>query len=346
MLPIITLVRCAGRGIQRNFDAQLVTSEPSSSKLGPPATPKSKPTPRTHDSDDGLYESPSRLETVLYIAGAGPLRRPSGNVHDPSPQISFGKASLLTSPKIDLHLIPSDQPSLPGSDKSLDEVLPIPVSQSLEAPDRLTPPAVASIHAAPPQSPSVVQNTEQDSDEDMEEVVVIDDGRAQESPENLTPVNISTPEAVVVANELQSSPPTSFQPPDILDDLVPPSSPVMFASRAPILENDDESAIEWSRSPSPDHGAVPESSGQETSTKPAAAESWDAAQEMDPHAEEGEFARFMSQVKGKDLEAVRHEIDEEIRTLNQQKKAAMRDSEDITQQMISQIMVCIIYLIS
>jgi DNA excision repair protein ERCC-5 len=60
---------------------------------------------------------------------------------------------------------------------------------------------------------------------------------------------------------------------------------------------------------------------------------------MDPDAEEGEFARFMSQVKGKDLDEVQQEIDDEIRVLNQQKKAAMRDSEDINQQMISQIMV-------
>ncbi|CDO70647.1 hypothetical protein BN946_scf184756.g14 [Trametes cinnabarina] len=68
-------------------------------------------------------------------------------------------------------------------------------------------------------------------------------------------------------------------------------------------------------------------------------EDWDAAQELDPHAEEGEFARFLSQVKGKDIDAVRREIDEEIRDLNKQKKNAMRDSEDITQQMISQIMI-------
>lgn len=68
-------------------------------------------------------------------------------------------------------------------------------------------------------------------------------------------------------------------------------------------------------------------------------EHWDAAHEMDPHAEEGEFARFLSQVKGRDLDDVRKEIDDEIKVLNEQRKAAMRDSEDITQQMISQIMV-------
>ena len=36
---------------------------------------------------------------------------------------------------------------------------------------------------------------------------------------------------------------------------------------------------------------------------------------------------------------IAREIDDEIRELNKQKKSAMRDSEDITQQMISQIMV-------
>ena len=73
--------------------------------------------------------------------------------------------------------------------------------------------------------------------------------------------------------------------------------------------------------------------------QPYTTENWDAAQEMDPEAEEGEFVRFISQVKGRNFDDVRREIDDEITTLNQQKKVAMRDSEDITQQMVSQIMV-------
>ncbi|KAG7089482.1 hypothetical protein E1B28_011162 [Marasmius oreades] len=71
---------------------------------------------------------------------------------------------------------------------------------------------------------------------------------------------------------------------------------------------------------------------------PSDTEDWDAAQEMDPTAEEGEFARFVSQVKGRDIDDVRREIDEEITSLNEQRKNAMRDSEDINQQMITQIM--------
>ncbi|TFK21192.1 PIN domain-like protein [Coprinopsis marcescibilis] len=65
---------------------------------------------------------------------------------------------------------------------------------------------------------------------------------------------------------------------------------------------------------------------------------FDAAAEMDLHAEEGEFAKFVSEVKGRDLNQVRKEIDEEIMTLNQQRMAAMRDAEDVSVQMINQIM--------
>jgi DNA excision repair protein ERCC-5 len=60
---------------------------------------------------------------------------------------------------------------------------------------------------------------------------------------------------------------------------------------------------------------------------------------MDPDAEAGEFARWMSQVKGRDLEDVRKEIEQEINGLRKEQKTAMRDSEDITGQMIAQIMV-------
>ncbi|KAI0649075.1 hypothetical protein C8Q79DRAFT_948695 [Trametes meyenii] len=99
---------------------------------------------------------------------------------------------------------------------------------------------------------------------------------------------------------------------------------------------DDEDR--WSRSPSPSADPSAEAARRAEGAE-GAKEDWDAAQEIDPHAEEGEFARFISQVKGKDIDAVRREIDDEIRELNKQKKNAMRDSEDITQQMISQIMI-------
>lgn len=100
---------------------------------------------------------------------------------------------------------------------------------------------------------------------------------------------------------------------------------------------EEEPLTQWSRSPSP----VANLLNNKSSSRPASptAETWDAAQEMDPEAEEGDFVQFISQVKGKKLDDVQREIDDEIKTLNKQKKVAMRDSEDITQQMIAQIMV-------
>ncbi|PPQ99161.1 hypothetical protein CVT24_009350 [Panaeolus cyanescens] len=95
----------------------------------------------------------------------------------------------------------------------------------------------------------------------------------------------------------------------------------------------DEELIPWSRSPSPQRGAQ----GDQVETADHAA--WDAAEEMDLHAEEGEFAMFLSQVKGKTLESIQQEIDDELQKLNQQRRAAMRDAEDVTQQMITQIMI-------
>ncbi|KAL5525958.1 hypothetical protein ACEPAG_7296 [Sanghuangporus baumii] len=67
-------------------------------------------------------------------------------------------------------------------------------------------------------------------------------------------------------------------------------------------------------------------------------EGWDAAEEMNVHEETGEFARFAAQVRGRDLDTVRAEIDDEIRLLRDQRKIAMRDAEDVNQAMVAQIM--------
>ena len=111
--------------------------------------------------------------------------------------------------------------------------------------------------------------------------------------------------------------------------------------------SEGEVLSDWGRGPSPEAGAF---SDRETEKRQAQndaahwdAAHWDAAQEMDVVAEEGDFAQFLSHMKGQDLEAARQEVDNEIRELNKQKKVAMRDSEDITQQMISQIMVGLIH---
>lgn len=97
-------------------------------------------------------------------------------------------------------------------------------------------------------------------------------------------------------------------------------------------EDEEQFLSDWSRSPSPSPRApIP------TSKKHR--HDWDPAHEMDVEAEEGEFAEFLSQVKGKDLDTVREEIDAEIMQLNKEKKNTQRDSEEMNQQMVAQIMV-------
>lgn len=291
------------------------------------------PSTRTglYDDDDDLYASPSRLETALSIAGAGPLRRTSGSYARQTTQSSFfGTPSSLLPQTI--HVRPSS--ALPSNKDGTEGIN---ATRSLEEP-----PSLSLSKSPPPQldetSPDYLADAveESDVDDDMEEIVMVPPTSAflgSVSPAALSPpasMNGDSREDYV----RESGSRVSF-------DLPPASSPrPMAASSADHVpeEDSDHSAIEWSRSPSP----VGELSTNDVSAVEGRVdkeESWDAAQEMDPHQEAGEFARFISQMKGKDLDTVRNEIDEEIRDLNRQKKAAIRDSEDVTQHMISQIMV-------
>lgn len=98
------------------------------------------------------------------------------------------------------------------------------------------------------------------------------------------------------------------------------------------VDDDEQLISDWSRSPSP-------SARPPVPTLRKDKLDWDPAQEMDAEAEEGEFAEFLSQVKGKDLDTVREEINAEIMQLNKEKKNAQRDSEEMSQQTVAQIMV-------
>ncbi|KAH9928285.1 uncharacterized protein B0H18DRAFT_1117970 [Fomitopsis serialis] len=152
--------------------------------------------------------------------------------------------------------------------------------------------------------------------------------RAAPVPAEATPTMVPSDSDEDEMEEVLVPPPVPRTPPPRVMGLDVPRS-------HPVSESEDDEAVPWDRPPSLNN--EPSTSGP--TAVASTADGWDAADEMDPHAEEGEFARFMSQVKGKDIESVRREIDDEIRDLNQQRKAAMRDSEDITQQMISQIMI-------
>ncbi|RXW22818.1 hypothetical protein EST38_g3020 [Candolleomyces aberdarensis] len=173
----------------------------------------------------------------------------------------------------------------------------------------------------------------EDSDDDMEEIPVVQSAPVIE-PETTRPTSPVQAQRLPVSSDL---PPVPSNPPPV------PSSRLVQDPSNPLF-------IPASRSPSPSSGlnsphpeltdilGHQQQEEQIQDQEQAHEEDFDAAAEMDLHAEEGEFARFLSQVKGRDLGEVRREIDEEIDVLNQQKKAAMRDAEDVTQQMVSQIM--------
>lgn len=99
-------------------------------------------------------------------------------------------------------------------------------------------------------------------------------------------------------------------------------------------ELDDSRSIEWSLSPEPEPRLT------QTDTFPAPPPGLEEDEGgIDMNAEGDDYARFLASIKHRNLEQVRQEIDNEIRNLNQQNKVAMRDSEEITHQMVAQIQV-------
>ena len=188
-----------------------------------------------------------------------------------------------------------------------------------------------------------------DEDEDMEEVEIV-----PKSPS--APSRVQDP-------PVQSEPAPSFQLPRTAIPAVAEIFPPKHAEeRVDGGDEEDLPISDWSRSPSPRPRPPGGEAGPSTSgmaldrsrglldpdesfdqgppgEQDQEQEAFDAAHEMDPDAEAGEFARWMSQVKGRDLDDVRKEIEQEINGLRKEQKAAMRDSEDITGQMIAQIMV-------
>jgi DNA excision repair protein ERCC-5 len=306
------------------------------------------------DGDD--LNVPGRLETALAIANAGPTPKSISMTGRLSS--SFPEGPVFNAPKL---LI--DHPS-PSPDLSEDAPL-----EYLDALDEVeqtispidgphTTPKMADV--SPGRIPLSMGADESrqavfvggqvedvgDSDEDMEPVLISIPKNKLSSPI----ASLETPRSKDVLSTPRSATKVHFDDDNLLarrttiTKTPSPQCVVQYPTHEHVLIPDSEKSEEehvisdWSRSPSPVAEALP---ATETAASKASTieDSWDAAQEMDPHAEEGEFARFLSQVKGKDLDVVRHEIDEEIKTLNKQKKAAMRDSEDITQQMIAQIMV-------
>jgi DNA excision repair protein ERCC-5 len=318
----------------------------------PADTPGSSSGQEVYDGDE--LNVPGRLETALAIANAGPTPKFSMARRLSS---SFQEASMFKTPKFS---IDDPLPSLDLSDDAsleyLDEVDEVkqatsPIINTHTTPDTSHAPLEDVPLSTEVDESSKAETVEEefggvsDSDEDMEPVPVPIPDKKLSAP--ATPVETPKPKDIDIVSNPRRATKVHFD-----DDNLPigrtgvetpsPESSAKNPTHEPALDPEqfeEEYLIsDWSRSPSPvaDSLFATETAASKATT---VEDSWDAAQEMDAHAEEGEFARFLSQVKGKDLDDVRREIDEEIKTLNQQKKAAMRDSEDITQQMIAQIMV-------
>ena len=329
--------------VQESFDQSNFTKIVASTSQDVPTPSAIHPVFPSRDSspeDDFYidYPAPTRLETVLSIANAdGSSRAQLSPSKSASGSILFGKPTMLVGP--------SNQPQMPASLLSSDDEITIATSKvgndqtfpfrrpeigRQVAPEQPVSSSIAptSMEEVSPEQPTssliVPISIKESDDDDMEEV-----------PVPFTPHNAMHDNPPHIAS------PRSDRSPSPSLVLIPPIKEVEYVSpfRGPVIVpldadlNKDQLFI-IPRTPSPLHEAQ-----DSRPPLPPIAEDWDAAEEMDVQAEEGEFARFLSQVKGKDLSSVRKEIDDEIKALNEQKKVAMRDSEDITQQMVSQIMV-------
>jgi DNA excision repair protein ERCC-5 len=320
---------------------------------------------------DNVFVSPSRLETVLSFANISPssskMSRRTALFGEPSllSKSTSDDTSGAVEPDNDLedayiNVEPSRAMVQPESfTDAVETAVHSETEQSIDEP--VTQEPIDPVDAVADGDLQMPISVYSDSDEDMEEVIpelttppqvlniILGDVDSLEIQQAVTsvpqePIRHDLPPsseitaALQVLDETREDVDLRLKVQDLVSPLsqqVPSGSQALPPTEedAPLEERGDDDPIHWSRSPSPTGEVNGEASSQ------VIGQSWDAAEEMDPHAEESEFARFMSQVKGRNLEDVRREIDDEIETLNQQRKAAMRNAEDITQQMVAQIMV-------
>lgn len=351
--------------LRRAVQASKEFSSPKTPKTTPPKTPNQsrRVLQSSSDSENDLYApTPSRLATQLKFANT-----------DHKDGVEGPTNALFSNPTLLLPSEPSPPANLSDSDDDLEEV-PVPTEGNIPAET-----AVPSKVLAYDESLSLLANAQEKLPKlQTSELKLIDSPRVnlpsapvrlvEESENDLEEAQVepSKPVTVHFAEPTleRSTGPLAIPPHSTpTSRILKPSSRLDQKAVEQPTETPKRSAPQPSRNLSPeavlvsvdgllkidsdseDEGETwsrPASPALEKSATEVAAEReghWDAAHEMRPHEEETEFAQFVSQVKGKDLDSVRREIDDEIRQLNQQKKTAMRDSEDVTQAMVTQIMV-------
>ena len=330
---------------------------PASKLATPPKTSSSGNVSSLMDQDES--EDDEDMEEVPVVIPA--KQPPVVHISDDSDEDLYDPVAIPSTPSTVLPstglLVDSDEDlyepvSIPSSSTALDTTVPnstIPVVDSDEDLYDLVPIPSPSTQPSSGTLPNPPIQAVKDSDQDFYEVEPAASALTTASaPSSATGVVISS-SAPQIARSISSQNVTTQTSSSmtILND-----TPVASSSKVPTQSNhslidpfsdDDEPLTDWERSSTP----IPLGIHAESSHSPRKDEDdhWDAAQEMDVIAEEKDFTQFVSQMKGKDLDAARMEIDEEIRVLNKQKKVAMRDSEDITQHMISQIMVRMLFIL-
>ncbi|KAG5651364.1 hypothetical protein H0H81_008933 [Sphagnurus paluster] len=330
---------------------------PSTAAINPLATPVPE-----FNGEDFTFESPSRLDTALSFANTGisrPQLFPPSNT--PSSTSIFGRPTLLISPRSP---VSSPVRETYSTEKTQEYTR---VEGSPSRSHRLPTSAIGTtipdkgksrLVSAPPKTTSTTKvplSAGSDSHAELPEDLSISISKASPTSEFFAHVDrgkrqlvykSGSPEPILMKDNSPLLGSDSEQMEEILTDPIPKHavSGIVEKDSKTMAHNHipepDEQLIPWSRSPSPSN-ELPTTVAPPGRTYSPTQEEWDAVEEieeMDPQAEEGEYARFISQVKGKNIEEVRREIEDEIQDLNRQKKIAMRDSEDISQQMISQIM--------
>ncbi|KAL1673181.1 hypothetical protein EV122DRAFT_294378 [Schizophyllum commune] len=316
-------------------------------------------------SRPSISETPSRLETALAIGIGGYSSTPGGSSRPPlsTPRVpsSSARPPLSSSTRPSQTSIDSTRPSVstPGPPMSTSAATPsfgtfgtptLLLGDDEQEEPEATESAVPAIgeqpstamdvpRPAPAAEPSVAPTTElmsSDEDDEMEEVPVPSAEPTRipfPSPKRTPPPIRRSP------SPIHRSPSPIHRPSRTRQSRLPSPSPIHSPAPVPhasplpspgkTIDGDEDLVNDQDE----DQGGPAE----EQPDQPH--EDFDAAHEMDATAEEGEFARFLSQVKGRDLASVRSEIDDEITSLRQQRTAAMRAAEDVTQQMVAQIMI-------
>lgn len=188
-------------------------------------------------------------------------------------------------------------------------------------------------------------SSEKGSTEETSQAIALESPQATNAPDQSIPDQTEISMNGLLGNQGEPSP-----------ILAAPSPPISPAPRGPVprdsplremRENgndnfsgsedddlDDSRSLEWSLSPEPEARRM-----QTDMFPPPPPELEEDEGGVDMNAEGDDYARFLASIKHRNLEQVRQEIDNEIRNLNQQNKVAMRDSEEITHQMVAQIQV-------